>query len=528
MLIWALDGWGAGPARLGVERDARGRLLSSGPLNPRSTAGGDVLLSIDAGLQGEAEAALTRTVERFNAKGGVVIAIDPKTGDVLSLAEAPGFNPNDFRDTQYAQTRSRAFLDAIEPGSTLKAFLIAAALEAGTLDAHDLVDTEGGEMRVPGKTIRDHHDYGVIDPAGVLRYSSNVGSVKIAQALGPQAHHAALKRFGFGSHTGSGFPTESAGLLRGWKGWNPLDHATHAFGQGINVTPIQLAMACAALANGGELMQPRLVVARRKSMQAWESTQPVSLGRAMTPETAAALLPMLESVVSDDGTGRLAGLAGVRVGGKTGTAQKFDRKTGRYSQTRYTAWFMGVAPIDDPKIAIVVGLDEPTGVLHTGGSTAAPLFAEVAAAHLAHLGIVTRPEPIAPSQNPRWKVVAEAAAAAEKLARAQAPPAQTAPVPVRVASKPKITKRRAAPIVAMQVAAKPRPARSHAEMILVPNFRGGNISDAKRLAASESLDLRVLGSDNGRVSEQSPPPGSIVTVSERTILLSFSARTEEG
>ncbi len=397
-----LDAWLRGePRTLGVERDARGRLLSSGPLNPRDTSGGDVLLSIDSGLQGEAEEALARAVEEFGAKGGVVIAIDPKTGDVLSLAEAPGFDPNTFRQTAYAQTRSRAFLDAIEPGSTMKAFLIAAALESGGLDPTAEIDTEGGEMRVRGKTIRDHHDYGPLDPAGVLRYSSNVGSVKIAQALGPQGLYDALRRFGFGSDTGSGFPTESAGLLRSWEDWKPVDHATHAFGQGMNVTPIQLAMACAALANGGERMQPRLVIARRRSMQAWEPIEPISLGRAAEPETIATLLPMLETVVSDDGTGRLAGLAGVRVAGKTGTAQKLDMHTRRYSQTKYTAWFMGVAPADDPRIAIVVGLDEPSGARHTGGNTAAPLFAEVAAAHLAHAGIVTRPEPIEATRTPQ-------------------------------------------------------------------------------------------------------------------------------
>jgi len=163
--------------------------------------------------------------------------MNPWNGDILALAENPGFDPNHFRSLDFASTRSRAFEDAIDPGSTLKTFLIAAALEEGVIQLRDVIDCEDGSFQIPGKTIHDHHPNGELTPAGILRVSSNIGAVKIAYLLGPAAHYRALRRFGFGSVTNSGFPGESAGLLRPWKKWMPVDHATIAYGQGINVTP---------------------------------------------------------------------------------------------------------------------------------------------------------------------------------------------------------------------------------------------------------------------------------------------------
>jgi cell division protein FtsI (penicillin-binding protein 3) len=566
-----LDGWLKGSPRVAsVERDARGRLLSSSPLDPRLAAGGDVVLSIDAGLQGQAEAALAEAVEASGAKGGVVISIDPKTGDVLALAEAPGFDPNRFRHMDYEKTRSRAFLDGVEPGSTLKAFAVAAALDAGAISPNEVIDTGEGWMRVPGKTIRDHRPYGLLDPSSVLKVSSNVGIVQIGQKLGPEAHHAALVRFGFGRATGSGFPNESAGLLRDWREWMPVDHATISFGQGISVTPMQLAMAVSALANGGELMRPRLVLSRRKSMGEWEHSEPASLGRAVRAETAALMIGMLETVVSAEGTGRRAALAGVRVAGKTGTAQKLDLDEGRYSQTRYTAWFFGIAPADDPRLAIVVALDEPQGVSHTGGAVAAPLFARVAAAQLAHQGILTQPEPIPARSLPilmaeRESIEREeavdgaaedpvASVAAERKVTARAE-AQSAPF---TALRPVVrTQPPAEPPRAVALAPSPEPPRpsaairhasslppvsapspqaavmrAHHEIesqpLLVPDFHGQTPRAARSKAARESIDLRVLGGEIGLVVDQSPAPGTILGGRERTVILSFASGRESG
>src|SRR5690606_13341219 len=204
----------------------------------------------------------------------------------LALAERPTFDPNQFRTVPYERTRSQAFADAVEPGSTFKAFAIAAALEAGVVDPREVFDLRGG-LRVPGKTIRDLHPKPLLDVAGILRVSSNVGTVMIAQRVGARRHHAPLERFGFGAPTGSGFPDESAGILRPWQRWRPVDAATAAFGQGVSVTAVQLAAAVAAFGNDGVWLPPRLVRARRAPGGTWEPL-PIGAGRrAVSSETAA-------------------------------------------------------------------------------------------------------------------------------------------------------------------------------------------------------------------------------------------------
>jgi cell division protein FtsI (penicillin-binding protein 3) len=395
----AHDEWLSGRAEtIAVQRDAHGRLLAYAGHDPRRSAGNDVALTLDAVLQADAEAALADTVRATGAKGGFVIVLDPATSDVLALAEAPAFDPNQFRRASYAETRQRVFTDAFEPGSTFKAFLIAAALERGALRPTDRFDCEQGRWRIPGKTLRDTHAYGVLDVAGVLQVSSNICAAKIGYALGAQAHHEMLRALGFGASTRSGFPDESPGLLRDWRRWRPVDHATVSFGQGVSVTPMQLAAATAALANGGILRSPRLVHARRRPTGVWQPEPPSEGRRVLREEVAAQLRAMLAGVVHAEGTAVRASLDGVRVGGKTGTAQPLDPKTRRYRSDRYIGWFIGAAPIDAPRVAIVAMVDEPRGIAHTGGSTAAPLFARTAAAALVRQGLRTQavfglPEP---------------------------------------------------------------------------------------------------------------------------------------
>lgn len=394
------DAWLRGSVRrLRAERDAHRDLLISADTTPWSTAGGDVALTIDAALQADAEASLREAAARTGAIGGFVISMDPYSGDILALAELPGFDPNRFRHVDYASTRSRAFLDASEPGSTLKAFLIAAALESGTITPDARFDCENGAFRIRGRTIRDRKPYGSLTAIDILRVSSNIGAAKIANALGPRAHHAMLKRFGFGEPTQSRFPGESAGVLRPWREWRPIDHATIAFGQGVSVTPIQLVAATAVFANRGEWVRPRLVSARRAAGRSWQPVHRETVRRVLQPKTAASVMAMLEEAVGPGGTGQAATLRGVRVAGKTGTAQKLDPATHRYSHDRFRAWFIGIVPADNPRLVILAGLDEPRPPTHTGGSAAAPLFAEVAAAQLSRLGIITQPERVA-SRDP--------------------------------------------------------------------------------------------------------------------------------
>ncbi|MFK7898434.1 MAG: penicillin-binding transpeptidase domain-containing protein [Myxococcota bacterium] len=382
------------PRSVRVERDARGRKLALSSTDPREAQGGEIALTLDMAMQGAAEAALAEALVKYEAKGGYIITLDPKTGDILALAEGPGFDPNHFRTLNYRDTRARAFTDVMEAGSTMKAFLVASALDAGVITPYDSFDTGEGFLRVRGKTIRDRKPFGVLSPADVLRVSSNVGAVQIAQRVGREEQYQGLLRFGFGASTGSGFPMESGGLVRDWNAWKPVDQAAISFGQGISVTPIQLASALGALANDGERMQPRLVLARRRAGEDWQPAPIRSHGYAVSKTAARQTLDMMQTVVSGHGTARNAGLKDVGVAGKTGTAQKLDRDLGRYSQERYMAWFMGVVPADDPELAIIVAIDEPMGRLHSGGGVAAPIFARVAADQLGRRGIVTEPQPI--------------------------------------------------------------------------------------------------------------------------------------
>jgi cell division protein FtsI (penicillin-binding protein 3) len=320
-----------------------------------------------------------------------------------------------------------------------------------------------------------------------------------------------LRRFGFGSPTGSGFPGESAGLLRTPPAHHRIDHATLAFGQGLGVTPIQLAAATATLANGGVLVRPRLVSARRPPGGSWQSLEPEPVRRVVSEQTAATLLRMLESVTSSEGTGRRAGLRGLRVAGKTGTAQKFDRSLGRYSTDRFVAWFIGVAPADDPRVAIAVALDEPRRPTHTGGAAAAPLFARVAAAQLARLGIVTEPQPAPPASRPTS--VAAAKPPRPAVAPKKQPVASTTKQPVASTTKQPVASR---PVPEE----KPRPIPNVArfeDRILLPDLRGLTVAEVEAVSKQAKLPVKIMG--RGRAVSQSPPPGTVVAAGNVNLLV---------
>jgi len=518
-----------------VERDPRGRLFVVERTNPQDAAGGDIRLTIDAALQAEVEDALQSSVEKTGAGGGVVVVLDPRTGDILSLAEAPSFDPNFFREVDYAETRSRAFLDAIEPGSTLKVFLVAGALEAGVISTDERIDTGLGRLVMPGKVIRDHHPYGRIAIGDVIAVSSNVGAVLIGERFGPRRHYETLQSFGFGSKTGSGFPSESAGLLRHWRQWKAVDHATISFGQGVSATPIQLAAATAALASGGLWRTPRLVAARREHSGEWRDSPTATGRRVVSTGTAAAVLRMMEGVVSAKGTGRRAGLRHLRVAGKTGTAQKFDATTGSYSSQKCVAWFIGVVPADNPRLVIVVALDEPAGPAHGGGDVAAPLFARVAAAGLGRLGIITAPEPIPARPFP----TAVALAKPDARTGAKIGAAETRRVPS--ASTPNETELEASASAASGTphtggtTAIPRTHNTGSEQpdpephrILMPDFRGETVASALRMAAREALTLELIGNEKGLAVAQDPSPGTIVMNSQPRVRVRFTLESEEG
>ena len=500
-------------------------------VEPVSTSGGDVALTLDMTMQATAEAALREAVAKSGAEGGCVVTLDPRSGDILALAEAPGFNPNGFRKLAFETTRSAAFQDAMEPGSVLKAFLVASALETGAIEPDQRFDTGDGNFEIPGKTIHDHRPYGLLDPTGVLRFSSNIGAVMIAGQLGPEDHYDTLRRFGFGKPTGSGFPSESSGLLRHWKHWKPVDQATMAYGQGVGVTSIQLAAAMAVLANDGQWRMPRIVSARRRPAAAWQPLAPQAPRRVVRAEVAARVMKMLQSVVSAEGTGRKAALADLSVAGKTGTAQKLDVERGVYSKTRYAAWFIGAAPAENARLVIVAMLDEPKGLAHGGGDVAAPLFAKVAAGQLAHLGILTRPAPI-PAPPRKTRIVqtkrnapdSKTLAAKKKKKKKQqhanlagsknAKPAAKSP-----GGKPRDQVAATAKAGPLPPVSSPSP--DTPGPLFVPDLRGETVAAVRRIARSEHIALEVRG--RGLAVEQHPTPGTVVVGSDRSVWVAFSA-----
>jgi cell division protein FtsI (penicillin-binding protein 3) len=341
--------------------------------------------------------------------------------------------------------------------------------------------------------------------AEILRVSSNIGAVKIAFLLGPAAHYQALRRFGFGSTTKSQFPEESAGLLRRWEDWKTVDHATIAYGQGINVTPIQLASATSALANGGLWVQPRLVAARRVPGGSWHATRPEAVRRVIREDVAADVLAMLEGVVSSDGTGGRAALNGVRVAGKTGTSQKYDPKAQAFAANRFDAWFIGIVPVDDPKLAIVVGIDEPQRPAHTGGATAAPLFARVAAAQLTRYGIFTEPQQRAIQSVPEVRMARSA-----PVPPVSAAPAKTAPRVQRTApSRPDSV------VVGELVGLGDR--------VLLPDFLGLTVAEVRQMTADGRLEVKISG--QGHAVTQEPPPGTVFALSKGAVRIRFETRS---
>jgi len=541
----AEDAWLRGAAqRVALERDARGRLLADAGVDPRSAAGGDVALTLDATLQADVEHALEETLRETGARGGLALVMDPRSGDLLALAEAPAVNPGNFRRTAYGETRSPAFLDAFEPGSVLKPLVVAAALERGVLGERELIDCEQGAWEIPGKRLQDMKPNGLLDAAGILRVSSNVGVAKIALRLSPGEHNAALRAFGLGRATGSGFPDESAGLLRAAARWQPLDQATIAFGQGVNVTALQLAAAGGVFANGGVLRTPRLLSARRRpdGDGSWRAEPAGPARRVLRPEVAGAVLQMLESVVSEGGTGLRASLEGVRVAGKTGTAQKFDRRLGRYADTRLLGWFLGIAPVEAPRMVGVVMLDEPRGRKRGGSATAAPLFAQVAEAALAREGLVAAPRFGLPQLaragsappahlarhnsggNESGASSANGADSARKAAGANGATKARSAKTRSTRAKAARTAQNAQPAAQRQTArgadatdaAGANSARAKApvpvvarlgDRVLLPDLRGLTREQVQRLARGEALAVDLQG--RGRVVAQHPAPGTI-------------------
>ena len=358
-----------------VLKDRLGHIVEDVQSIRAAQDGADLTLSLDSKIQSLAFSALKAAVERHHARAGALVALDVRTGEVLALANIPSYNPNNRARLSGAQLRNRVITDLFEPGSTLKPFTIALALESGKVSPRTVIATAPGRMTLARYTIRDVHPAPALTVTQVLQKSSNVGAAKLALALPREAMWELFRRLGFGTTPQLGFPGAAAGRLRPYRSWRPVEQATMAYGHGISVSLIQLARAYTVFATDGELVPLTLV-----------KSEPAASGeKLLSPETAREVRAMLEAAVQPGGTGPRARIVGWRVAGKTGTAHK--QQNGGYAADKYIASFVGLAPVSAPRVVLAVMIDEPAGRDYYGGSVAAPVFAQVMQGALRLLGV---------------------------------------------------------------------------------------------------------------------------------------------
>lgn len=389
-------------------RDARGRRMYADGLAPPAP-GATVRLTLDRSIQAIADAALAQAIEAHQAKNGTVVVLEVGTGRVLALSSYPAYDPNTGAGIA-GGARNRTITDVYEAGSVMKLFSVAAALDAGAVAADTPFDLSWGVLQIGPKTIRDVYHDPLLTTAGIIKRSSNVGAVKIAQRLGREKLHAALLRFGFGAKTGIELPGEQAGTLRPGAGWREIELATIAYGYGLTVTPLQIAAALAALGDGGLYRAPRIIdrITDAAGAELPAPAPPPAPRPAVRPETARTMLAMMATVFEggrQPGTASSLVVPGFRCGGKTGTAHKWDAAAKQYATDRYLSSFAGLAPVDRPRLAIVVLVDEPSGGDYYGGKVAGPVFATVASEALRYLGVPGEPlecppPPPGPPVNP--------------------------------------------------------------------------------------------------------------------------------
>lgn len=358
----------AEPGLRRIIRDGQHRVVQEVEQIRAPRQGTDLTLSLDRRLQYLAYRELMAAVKENRAKGGSVVVLDVATGEVLAMVNQPGYNPNADRNGGSDRRRNRAVTDVMEPGSTMKPMVVAAALEKGLISPGTRIATGPGTLKVSSNVVRDVHNYGTLDVTGVITKSSNVGAVKIAQMMDYSELWGLYDQLGFGHPTGVGFPGESAGSLRHHSRWRPFEHATMAFGYGLSVTPLQLAQAYGVLAADG-IKRPVTLLRR-------DPASPIPGTRVLSASTARKVRAMMERVVSEEGTAPRAAIAGYRVAGKTGTARKSAGRRG-YGGGRYQSVFAGFVSSDQPRLVMVVMIDEPGGQSYYGGLVAAPVFQRV-------------------------------------------------------------------------------------------------------------------------------------------------------
>ena len=348
-----------------VVKDLKGHRIQDVALIKAAHPGKDITLSFDTRVQYAAYRELARGVAEHNATAGVLVSLDVDTGEVLAMANLPSYNPNNRKQLTVNALRNRAVTDQFEPGSTLKPFTVAAALESGKFNTHSHFNTSPGTYKVLNKLIRDHENYGVIDMPTLLTKSSNVAAAQIAMALPRDTLPLLHRRLGFGHNTGSGFPGESAGSMQPSNRWNPVEVATMSYGYGVTVTALQLAQAYAVIASGG-IQRP---------ISFTKVAGPVPGKRILDEKIARSIIPMMETVVTQEGTALRAAVPGYRIAGKTGTAHK--AQGGGYASDAYMSLFVGMAPASAPRVVTAVIIDNPRQGGYYGGLAAAPVFSRM-------------------------------------------------------------------------------------------------------------------------------------------------------
>jgi cell division protein FtsI (penicillin-binding protein 3) len=543
------------PGRMYTAMDARRHVLGSSESEPQP--GQNLTLTIDANIQFLAERALDHAMDRTHADNGTVVVQDVHTGQILALAIRPAFNPNLFRRTTPALLRNHAVSDVYEPGSVFKLVTYSAALEQGVAKPDDKIDCQGGQINLFGRIIHDEkgEHFGVITVHEALEHSSDVAAVKLALKVGQDRFYQFIRDFGFGQRSGAELPGETRGLLRPVNRWGATSIGSIAIGQEVGVTPLQLVSMVSTIANGGVYLPPRVLMPGQVDGNANGQTSavphpfkpggdlpnplPPGAHRVISTMTSAQMRRMMEGVVLY-GTGRSAQLNGYSSGGKTGTAQKIDPATHLYSKTMHIASFVGIAPVNNPVVAVAVVMDNPKGGAYHGADVSAPVFTEVAQQVLEYLSVPHDITLRRPRATANMKVVEDDAHEQTADIHALYDAANDLPSddPLRDPNQiapPKPTLPGATPTSAAVTTASgtaPAPQSSPSQNTLQTVTQTVNLDDSKKLrvpsliglpvrkvieqAAAAGLDVQITGS--GTVREQAPAPGTMVAQGTKIVV----------
>jgi cell division protein FtsI (penicillin-binding protein 3) len=463
-------------------QDRQGRAVANDELEV--DPGNDLVLTIDRRIQHIAEEVVAETLVRTGAQAAHAVVMDPATGDILAMVSQPTVNPNDLASLDMEAFKNRAALDAFEPGSVMKPFIAAVALETGLVTPDSMIDCENGSWTVGRKNIGDDHPHGLISVSDVIKFSSNIGTAKLALRMGAETTLTSLARFGIGRETGLGIPGETRGRMQPADRIKPIELATTAYGHGMSASAVQLVSAMATLANGGVRMQPRLVLRELdRHGDIVTDIEPRELARAVSADTAAKVIEMMVTVTDQGGTGTRARIDGYRVAGKTGTAWK--HMNGGYSATARIGSFVGLVPADDPRLAIVVVVDTPSIGSRFGGIVAAPAFSDIGAEALRLMGVA--PDPV---------LLAAASATQKTTTQATA----DADLPPEI-----------------QQPGEPGLAWTAEGQLRIPDLTGLSARDALVRLDGTGLGLSLRGS--GQVVEQSPLAGTALDPGDAVALV---------